>query len=191
MNAVKWLVRILIAIALLPVAATAVLWVAGERANHGLNAAEVEINRPAAQVFRYLTDDELVKKWVGGLTEIKPVEIYPGHVGDKLRMTVVLGDEKTEMEMQVTSFEENRHIGFTITSLPGASAAFYEKSEYILNEKEGRTHLSLSGRSQYYGLLTRLMEPVITWEAQKKLREDLQRLKGLVEAEPVMTSDLR
>ncbi len=185
----KWLARILIAIALAPVVAAAALWLAGERPNHGKNGAEVEINRPAAQVFRYLMEDELVKKWVGGLTEIKPVEIYPGHVGDRLRLVVTLGDERTEMEMLVTGFEENRHIAFTVSSLSGAPVGFYEKSEYVLSEKVGKTHLSLAGRSEYYGFLPRLMEPVITWEAQKKLQEDLQRLKGLVEAEPVMTSD--
>jgi uncharacterized protein YndB with AHSA1/START domain len=187
----KWLARILIAIALLPVVAVAALWLAGERPDHGKNSAHVEINRPAAQVFRYLMEDELVKKWVGGLTEIKPVEIYPGHVGDRLRMVVALGEEKTEMEMLVTGFEENRRIDFTVSSLQGTSEGFYEKSEYLLSELEGKTQLSLGGRSEYYGFLPRLMEPVITWEAQKKLQEDLERLKGLVEAEPVMTSGAR
>jgi uncharacterized protein YndB with AHSA1/START domain len=182
----KWVLRILIAIALLPFLAAAVLWLAGKRPNHGRNAAAVEIKRPAAQVFRYLMDDDLVKRWVGGLTEIKPVALYPGHVGDRIRMVVVMGDERTDMEMLVTNFEANRRIAFTISSVGDSKNGFYEKSQYLLSEKDGQTHLSLSGQSEYYGFLPSLMEPVITWEAQKKLQEDLERLKGLVEAEPPM-----
>ena len=91
------------------------------------------------------------------------------------------------MEMLLTNFEANRRIALTVSSVGDSSVGFYEKSEYLLSEKDGKTHLSLAGRNEYYGFLPRLMEPLITWEAQKKLQVDLLRLKGLVEAEPVMT----
>jgi hypothetical protein len=58
----KWVIRILAGLAGLMLLAIAILWLAGFRSGHDHIAAEVQIDCPAPQVFRYLTDDDLVKK---------------------------------------------------------------------------------------------------------------------------------
>ena len=67
----KWVWRILGGIVALLVVCVAGLWLAGLRPGHGHHSASVEINRPAAQVWRYLTADDLVKKWISGLEVIR------------------------------------------------------------------------------------------------------------------------
>src|SRR5713101_9995252 len=158
----KWLKRILAVVASLLVIAVAGLWLVGLRPGHGRNSASVDIDRPAAQVFRYLTDDALVQKWVGGLVEIRHLSPGAQGTGDRLRLAVVLGNERTDMEMTITRFEANRWIDFTIVSVGDTSAGFFESGGYQLEEQNGRTHLTLAAQSEYHGFLPRLFEPLIT-----------------------------
>jgi hypothetical protein len=83
----KWVWRILGVLAALCVLPFVGLWLAGMRPGHGHVVAEVVIDRPAAQVFRWLMDDDLAKKWIGGLEEIREVSAPAGggEVGKKLR----------------------------------------------------------------------------------------------------------
>ncbi len=145
---------------------------------------EVLIDRPAAQVWRYITVDSLTLKWVGGLKEIHHVRGPVGAVGEVLQMSEGVEGQKFEMEMEITAFEPNRHFGFTLRSLGDPNYGFHEVGEYQLEENGGRTRLRLSGTSEYFGFIFKLLEPMITPSAQKKLVQDLARLKSLVEAEP-------
>jgi uncharacterized protein YndB with AHSA1/START domain len=159
------------------------LWLAGFRDGAGKHSARVVIDRPAVQVWRYLSDDELVKKWVGGLAEIRQLT-GDGGVGTRLQMAVVMEGERTDMVMEITAFEPHRRIGFHLRTLPGAPAGFTETGEYLLEETNGQTRLTLSGESRYSSRGLQLLEPLIAPMAKKKLEEDLGRLKQLVESEP-------
>jgi len=180
----KWVVRILGGVAALIVLCFLGLWLAGLRAGAGKKSVTVEIDRQATQVWRYLTDDELVKGWVSGLSEIRHLNPETGGVGARFILAESMGNERTEMEMEVTAFEPHRHIAFRVNSLPGVSPGFTETAEYVLEEQGGRTRLTLSGESKYFPFWIQLMEPIITPAAQKKLQGDLARMKAMVEAEP-------
>jgi len=184
----KWVWRILGGLAALIIAAVACLWLLGFRSKTGRNSVTVEIDRPAAQVWRYLENDDLVLKWVSGLSEIRHLNPDVNGAGARFVLSEVVGERRTDMEMEITAFEVPRHIGFRIKSPEGVSPGFTETGEYVLVEKDGRTTLTLSGDSRYFPFWIQLMEPVITPAAQKKLRADLARLKALVEAEPVSAS---
>ncbi|MGB0035910.1 MAG: SRPBCC family protein [Candidatus Acidiferrales bacterium] len=180
----KWVLRILGAVVGLIVLAVLALYLAGFRRGHGRNSVTVEIARPPAQVFRYLTDDELVKRWVGGLVEIKHLNADVPGVGARMHMVEEYKGESVPMDMEITGFEANRAIKFRIISAGDPSEGFTEAGEYVLEPTGTGTRLTLSATSEYQGFLPRLFEPLITPEAQKKLKEDLARLKGLVEGEP-------
>jgi len=180
----KWVWRILGGIVVLLVLGVAGLWLAGMRPSHGQNSGSVVINRPAVQVWRYLTNDELTKKWVSGLTEIRHITPGVSGPGEKLRLRESYGNEAVEMEMTMGSIEAPRRMEFTLEGLGDPSNGFTEKSQYVLEENDGKTRVTLSGQTEYHGLFVRLMEPLITPQADKKLAEDLARLKALVEAEP-------
>jgi len=182
----KWVIRILIGLISLLVLAVAALWLAGFRSGHDRIVAEVEIDRPAAQVFRYLTDDDLVKKWIGGLVELKQIATPAdgSEVGKKFRIGEVYKDERVDMEMTVTGYEKNRRLSLNIASLGDPNNGFTETGDYTLAEENGKTLLRFEVSTKYTGFLPRLFEPLITPQAVKKLHEDLQRMKQLVEAEP-------
>jgi len=184
----KWVWRILFGIIAVVVLAVLGLWLGGFRKGAGINSATIDINRPPAQVWRYLTNDDLVKKWVSGLTEIRHLTPGVEGVGNRFEMTVVMDGERTDMEMEITAFVPNRQIGFKVKSIGHPSMGFTETGEYAIVEQDHNTLLTLTGRSKYYPFWLQLMEPLVTPMAQKKLEGDLARLKSLVEAEPRMAA---
>ena len=171
------------ALALLVVIVLLALYLYGFRPDVGKVSATVEINRPPEQVWRYLTEDDLLKSWISGLEEVRHVTPGPMGVGTKLALGERYGGELTRMEMTINGFEPARTIKFNIVG-GDRSAAFTENGEYVLVDEDSRTRLTLSATSVYNGFLLRLMEPYITYTAQKKVEGDLARLKSLLEAEP-------
>ncbi|HUK51653.1 MAG TPA: SRPBCC family protein [Candidatus Binatia bacterium] len=180
----KWLWRILGGTVVVVVVCIAGLWLAGMRSGHGHNAGSVVINRPAAQVWRYLSDDELTKKWLPSLSEIRHLTPGVTGAGEKLLLKESYKGQVVEMMMTMTRVEPPRRMEFTLEGLGDPSNGFMEKAQYVLEEKDGKTQVTLSGDTEYYGRFVRLMEPLITPAADKKLGEDLLRLKSIVEAEP-------
>ncbi len=182
----KWIVRILGGLVALLVLCVAGLWVAGMRPGHGHVVAEIEIDRPAPQVFRWLAEDERVKKWVGGLTEVRLVSAPAGggEVGKKFHMVEYYNAQRVDMEMEVTKFEKDRALSLLISSVGDPNNAFTETGDYMLSEQNGKTRLRFEVQTKYSGFVLGLLEPLITPKAQEKLQEDFHRMKELAEAEP-------
>lgn len=182
----KWIARILAGLVGVVVFGVLALLIAGRRPDHGRIAREVEIDRPAAQIFRWITTEELLKKWIDGLAELRP-ESAPAdgsEVGRRFRIVEVYKGERVEMEMEVVRFERDKDLTIHVASTGDRNSGFLETAEYALTEANGKTRVRIEGRTEYYGYVPRLFEPLITRDARKKLRGDLSRLKTLVEAEP-------
>ena len=182
----KWVIRILAGLAGLILLAIAILWLAGFRSGHDHIIAEVQIDRSAPQVFRYLTDDDLVKKWISGLVEIKSMATPAdgSQVGRKYQVGEVYNGQRVDMEMTVTRYEKDRRLSLYVTSVGHPGIDFTEAGDYTLAEENGKTRLRFEVKTKYLGFMPRLFEPFITPAATKKLNEDFQRMKQLVEAEP-------
>ena len=184
----KWVLRTVVALIGLVATVVVVLFLVGLRPSRGKNSVTIEIHRPAAQVWRYIIEDELLKKWISGLVEVQSSTPGKPGVGTKLRLAGVYEGRRTDMELTLTSYEPNQRMSFTIRSLGDPPNGFTENGDYVLVERDGHTRLKLSAQSQYYGFLPRLCEPLITPAAQKKLEGELARLKNLVEAEPAVAN---
>jgi uncharacterized protein YndB with AHSA1/START domain len=186
----KWIVGTLAGLIALVVLGIVALWLYGLRAEAGRSAGEVVIDRPPAQVFRWLTDDEKLKKWIGGLSEIRQVAAPPngGEIGRKFRMTESYKGQGVEMESVVTKYEQDQAISIRVSSMDDPTNGFTETADYTLNDLGGKTRLRLEGQASYFGLVPRLFEPMITPKATEKLAEDLARLKRLAESEPPATT---
>jgi uncharacterized protein YndB with AHSA1/START domain len=139
----KWVWRILGVLAALCVLPFVGLWLAGMRPGHGHVVAEVVIDRPAAQVFRWLMDDDLAKKWIGGLEEIREVSAPAGggEVGKKLRLIESYNGQRVEMDMEVTKFEKDRALSVLVSSVGDPKNGFTETGDYTLAEQGGKTRV--------------------------------------------------
>jgi uncharacterized protein YndB with AHSA1/START domain len=189
---VKWIVRIGIITVGIPSLAIGLLMLARFRPGRGHIHAEIEINRPAAQVFRWISHEDLIKQWVGGLSEITPISSAgeSGEIGKRFHLTEFDREEnaRTEMEMTVTEYVPGEKLGFQIRSLGGQGEGFVENAEYQLSPAADGTWLSFEMQAEYYGRLPKASEPMITRATRKKVQRDLGRLKVLVEAEPENTT---
>jgi len=185
----KWLLWILGGLVGLVVLCIGGLWLAGLRPGHGHVAEEIVVERPAPEVFRWLTDDDRVKRWIGGLTEIRPISA-PGdgsEVGRKFRLTEYYNNQRVDMEMDITKFEKDHALSIFVSSIGDPNNGFTETGDYTLAEQNGKTRLRFEVQTKYSGFVLRLLEPMITPKAKEKLDEDFRRLKELAEAEPKTT----
>src|SRR4051812_3346541 len=146
----KWVLRGVGGIFIVAVVVGGSLAAASRRADRGRNAAEVEIARPPAHVWRYLEDQALVKQWISGLTEIRPLNETRG-VGARERLVVVMDDQRTDMDMELTAVEPLRRMAFRLEGAGAAAGTFTEDAEYRLEERGGRTWLRLAAMSRYHG----------------------------------------
>lgn len=184
---VKWVVRVGIVVIGIPSLAIGLLMLGRFRPNRGHIVAEIEIDRPTAQVFPWISQKDLILKWFGGLSEM--AEISPGtnggKIGERFHLTEFDREEdvKLEMEMTVTDFVPNERLGMEIESVGDPDNGFVETAEYWLKGDDGHTQLTCEIRTKYHGRLPEVFEPFITAAARKKVQRDLARLKSLVEAQ--------
>ncbi len=175
----KVLLGLLSLVVALIVIGVVVLLAVGKRDEAGRNTATIQIERPPAQVFPWVTEPARLKQWIGGLDESTPLTDEGLKVGARSREVVVVGNGRYEMETTVTDLEVPARLVVAIQS-----EGFKVDARYDLVESGDGTFLSYACISRYEQPLARLMEPLVTREAQKKIEADLARLKGLVEAEP-------
>jgi uncharacterized protein YndB with AHSA1/START domain len=173
-----WVRRILFLFFCVVVLGALTLFLMGYRANAGRNHLEIEINRPAADVFPWLTESDKLKQWVTGLTDVTQLTPGPMQVGTKARDTIVEGNQKMSADVLITEFEANKILGVHLET-----DAFANDVRYELSEHEGRTRLQATGHATYKIWLARLMEPLLTPAIQQSLQDDLEKLKKLVEAQ--------
>jgi uncharacterized protein YndB with AHSA1/START domain len=184
---VKWIIRIGIITVGIPSLAIGLLVLARFRPSHGHVHAEIEIDRPPAEVFRWIVQQDLLRRWVGGLSDVS--QISPAtdgsEIGKRYHLTAVDKEEstRTEMEMTVTDYVPDQIFGVRIRSLGNPSEGFTENAEYRLTAIPGGTRLTLEIQTEYFGKLPRVLEPLITPAARKKAQRDFTRLKTLVETE--------
>ena len=187
----KWVARALAGLVAVVVLGVLALLIAGKRHNHGRIAREVTIDRPATQVFRWITSEELLKKWIGGLAELRQESPSPdgSEVGRKFHIVEIYKGERTGMEMEVMKFARDKELVIRVASAGDLNNGFVETAEYRLTEADGKTRFRIEARTDYYGYASRLFEPLITRGARKKLKGDLNRLKTLVETELLSSGD--
>ena len=142
------------------------------------NEHTVEIARPPATVFPYLTEPERLKRWVGGLTTFEAVDGESAHVGAQSRQVMVIRGREWKLDGELTALEPDRFVEARMVG-KGVTA----KTTYVLEPVERGTRLTATVESEYSLLVARLLGGLVSREAQKKLRADLARLEALVETE--------
>lgn len=143
------------------------------------NEYVAEFERPVAEVFAFVDEDDKVKQWIGGLLETKrTTEGAPG-VGSKFHQMIKVGNRIMKMDGELLAYEPNRWLSVKIDS-----DLCEMKVNYDFKEVNGRTRLTYTCDSVYYSFLYRLLSPLIKRITQQKLQKDFTRLKQLLESPP-------
>jgi len=173
-----WAKGIVLAFAAAVLLLAVALWAAGMRAGAGRNEIILEINKPPAAVFPWLVEPAKLKQWIAGMTEM--TQLTPGaiRVGTKSRDVMVLGSESTVMTVEITALEPGKLLAAHIDA-----DLFADDIRYELSGQGGKTRLVYSAETTYKHWFAKLLEPVITSAAQRKLVEDTKTLKALVQSQ--------
>jgi uncharacterized protein YndB with AHSA1/START domain len=181
----KWVLRIAGGLVAVIALAVIVLLALGLRSNAGRNTASIEIAAPPRQVWECLQEPDKLKQWISWVVDIKtPAGAPVDGVGAK-RVIVMKdpngGDALMSVDSVCTKMDPPTYLELAL-STPGS---FEGRETYRLTDLgNNRTRLDFTGQFHYSMWLAQLMEPLITPAAQKKMDQDIARLKALAERAP-------
>jgi uncharacterized protein YndB with AHSA1/START domain len=141
--------------------------------------ASVTIARPPAVVFPWLYEPAKRKQWFGGLQETSLKGPAAPAVGTQIIDVVEQDGERSEMVIEVTAMEPDRRLDIKM-----ANEIFEMSGRYDLKAQDGGTVLQFQGESTFKTWLSRLLAGTIQASAQRKLDQDMQKLKAAVEKTP-------
>jgi uncharacterized protein YndB with AHSA1/START domain len=175
----KWAIRIgggLLAALLL---AAVVLAAMGQRSNAGRLQASVDVNASREQVWPWITEPEKLKQWVSWMVEVRG----GATTGVGSKSVWVMRDENNGGQiMEIHSICSEYTPPSQLRVTVGVEQAFGGDQIYRLQDLgSGRTRLEAVGRYRFDMWFAKLLEPLITPAAEKKLVGDMTRLKSLVE----------
>jgi uncharacterized protein YndB with AHSA1/START domain len=136
--------------------------------------SEVVINRPASEVFSYLTDPEKAPEWQSSLIEAHADG--PMQVGTKVTEVRKFLGRRMDSTLEVTQYEPDRKFSMRVLSGPVPFDV-----EHTLEVDDGGTRLKWVGTGEPAGFF-KLAEPLVARQAQRQFRGDFETLKDLLEA---------
>ncbi len=139
----------------------------------------IVINRPAEEVFAFVTTPENDRLWVSTAVERSRESEDPIGVGSRIRAVDTFLGRRIESTFEVTEHEPSRRSSIR---LEGPIAA---RGSYVLDPEDGTTRFRwiLDAEPGLGGLyLGRITDPLVTTIFRRRLRRDLRSLKSVLEA---------
>jgi carbon monoxide dehydrogenase subunit G len=138
----------------------------------------IEVARPAHAVFPWLLEVDKVPRWMGHIEEYEQIGDGPLGTGSRLRQTIELSGSRVSFDLHVVRYEP-----------PHAAEARFETNGvevvnvYALEPAGAGTRLTQTMDAKPHGLAARMLIPVVQPRLQRKLAEDLERLRALLDGE--------
>jgi hypothetical protein len=160
-----------------------VLWFAARRGDRGFVEEEVTIARPAPAVFRWISSEDLVRRWVSDVIELRRAddEASQQRVAG-FKMTEIVAGQRVEMTLRIARVVSNQELGLLVSS-GDSTSGFSGDANFKLISGDDYTRLVFTSHTQYVSLNDRIFEPALTFATQRKIHDDLARLKLLMESE--------
>jgi uncharacterized membrane protein len=138
----------------------------------------VEVGRPPDAVFPWLLEEDKVPRWMGHIQEYRRLDGGPLGAGSRLRQTIELSGSRVSFELEIVRYEP-----------PRAAEARFETNGvkvvnvYALDAAGAGTRLTQTMDAKPSGLAARMLIPVVQPRLERKLAEDLERLRALLDGE--------
>ena len=133
----------------------------------------VTVPRPPDGVFPWLFEEDKVPQWTGSLDAY--AVLGPLAPGGRIRQTLEISGHKVDVEMELTRYEPptGAESRFTMSGLDVVTT-------YALSANGGGTELTQTLEGNASGFKARMLVPVVQPRLEKKLTEDLERLRELL-----------
>jgi len=137
----------------------------------------IDIDRPAGDVFAYVTDQTNGPHWQRGLLEVHRTSEGPIGVGSTHTLVRTLMGRRMEASNEYTRYEPDREVVFEFTGDGMAG-----QGSYVV-EQAGADRTRLTTRVELRPLgLSRLVEPLMAVSLRREVKANLETLKKLLEA---------
>lgn len=147
---------------------------------------EVEIHRPATEVFAFVSDHENLPAWTVGVKRATRTSPPPIGVGTRYVVDARILGRRVESTYEVTAYEPGRVVAGRMVS---PFFAFDEEYRFE-GDGAGRTRVTLSADARPGGVM-RLLRPVLGLAFHRQVRADHRRLRTALEPSPTRRSRLR
>lgn len=137
----------------------------------------ITIHRPAADVFKALTNFDSYKTWMTGVIESKILTPTPMGVGSQYRFVSTFLGQKIESEGEVTEYDPPKRYAWK--SLKGP---FPMEETTTLESIGGSTTVKVTTIAELGGFF-KLAEGMVVSQSKKQFESDYQKLKELLEAD--------
>jgi uncharacterized protein YndB with AHSA1/START domain len=137
----------------------------------------VTLAQPPEAVFPWLLEPEHVPRWMGNVEVYEPLDgAEPLRAGSRVRETLLVSGQRFAFELEITSYEPP-HSAESRFSTNGVEL----HNTYAVVAADGGSRLtqSLDAKATSFG--ARMLIPVVQPRLERKLTEDLERLKALLE----------
>lgn len=134
------------------------------------------VDRPAEDVFEYLTDPANVVEWNSQGVEVPPVDEEMG-VGTTWRPVVNGLVGTSDLPMECTAYEPPTRFGYRTTTGFLGGRVQNTGAEYTCTSQGEQTRLAWSGYIETNGF-AKVLEPLLT----RMLRKDVQSSLGTVKS---------
>jgi uncharacterized protein YndB with AHSA1/START domain len=133
----------------------------------------VTVPRPPDEVFPWLFEEDKVPQWTGSLDDYAVLE--PLGAGGRIRQTIEVSGHKVDVEMEITRYDppNGAESRFAMSGLDVVTT-------YSLTANGGGTELTQTLEGNASGFKARMLVPVVQPKLEKKLTEDLDRLRNLL-----------
>jgi len=161
-----------------------VLWFAARRGDRGTIEEDVTIARPAPAVFRWISSEDLARRWISGVVELRIDNAGTSPTGERsFKMTQLIAAHRVEMTLRVARVVPNQELHLLVSS-GDSNEGFSGDASFKLISGDDYTRLAFTSHTQFVSLSDRIFEPALTLATQRKVHNDLARLKLLMESEP-------
>ena len=134
----------------------------------------VTVNRPVAEVFRFMSDNQNALQWQSGLLEARITNDVMA-IGRAWVDVVQFLGRRIEIASELTDYEEDRVLGFKSISGPIPVTGSYSFEP----DREGtKVTFTLQGEP---GGFFKLAEPIVARSTQRQWETNLANLKDLLE----------
>jgi uncharacterized membrane protein len=97
-------------------------------------------------------------------------------------MTQIVAGRRVEMTLRVARVVPNQELNVVVSSGDAANG-FSGDVNFKLISGDDYTRLVFTSHTRYVSLSDRIFEPFLTFAAQRKIQDDLERLRLLMESE--------
>jgi len=143
------------------------------------SSAETWIAASPPAIFPWLFHPERIARWVGGTVECRALDDAPLARGARIRHVVDQSGRRLEIDIVIVAWEPPTHLVLD----QAISGLFDMTMTQRLEARDDGTRLLTELSAELRSIAARLAAPLVAPQVKAKLEEDLQRLKGLVEAE--------